>query len=140
MVLIGKGDKKYEEKLNKIINEKKLQNVIFTGFLTGEEKERFMQTLSLVVLPSHSENFGMVVGEALQYEIPVIASKGTPWEDLQTYRCGWWVDNDIDTLSQTIEQAMMLSDIERINMGKRGRQLIINKYESGKVAEQMLQL
>ncbi|MCX7862434.1 MAG: glycosyltransferase, partial [Bacteroidales bacterium] len=93
-----------------------------------------------LILPSHSENFGMVVGEALQYEIPVIASTGTPWSDLNTYQCGWWVNNDVDTLANTIEEAISLSDVEREEMGKRGRKLIEEKYRIEIVGKQMIEL
>ena len=40
----------------------------------------------------------MIIAEALVRGIPVIASKGTPWQDLETHNCGWWVDNDLDTI------------------------------------------
>ncbi|MGQ9848371.1 MAG: glycosyltransferase, partial [Bacteroidales bacterium] len=65
---------------------------------------------------------------------------GTPWEDLNTYRCGWWVNNDVETLAQTIQQAISLSDEERIKMGQNGRKLIIEKYSIEIVAMQMIQL
>jgi hypothetical protein len=34
----------------------------------------------------------MVVAKSLARGVPVIASKGTPWSDLETHRCGLWVD------------------------------------------------
>ena len=52
------------------------------------------------------ENFGMIVTEALSVGTPVIASLGTPWEELNIHRCGWWVNNDVDTLAQTIEKVL----------------------------------
>ena len=140
LVLVGDGKQHYVESLKQLVNDLHIHNVIFVGFLTGLEKENIMQTFDLLVLPSYSENFGMAVGEALQNEIPVIASKGTPWEDLNTYHCGWWVDNDVDTLAQTMQQAILLSDEERQQMGKLGRQLIKEKYSIEIVAQQMLEL
>ncbi|GAB4451900.1 MAG: glycosyltransferase [Bacteroidales bacterium] len=141
LVIVGDGEPNYVNKLKKLVIELEISSsVIFTGFLTGIEKENLWKTLDIIVLPSFSENFGMVVGEALQYEIPVIASTGTPWEDLNTYQCGWWVNNNTDSLAETIQQAISLSDEERQKMGKRGRQLIIEKYSVEIVATQMLRL
>ena len=140
LVLVGDGDAKYVQSLKTLVAGFKLQNVLFTGFLVGVEKTNIMQTIDVLVLPSFSENFGMVVGEALQNEIPVIASTGTPWEDLQTHQCGWWVNHDIETLAQTIQQAILLSDEELQQMGQRGRQLIKEKYSIEIVAKQMIQL
>ena len=31
--------------------------------------------------------------------------KGTPWQELNMHHCGWWVDNDVDTLAATIREA-----------------------------------
>ena len=140
LVLVGDGETNYVQSLKQLVAGLHMQNVLFAGFLVGDEKEKMMQTLDIVVLPSFSENFGMVVGEALQNEIPVIASTGTPWEDLQTYQCGWWVNNDVETLAQTIQQAISLSSEERLLMGERGRQLIIEKYTVEIVATQMIRL
>jgi glycosyltransferase involved in cell wall biosynthesis len=140
LVLVGDGEANYVQSLKRLVSGLQLQNVVFTGFLVGDEKEKIMQTLDVVVLPSFSENFGMVVGEALQNEIPVIASTGTPWDDLQTHQCGWWVNNDVETLTQTIQQSISLSDEERQQMGQRGRQLIIEKYSVEIVATQMIRL
>lgn len=140
LILVGDGKKNYVQSLKTLIFKLQLQDVKFTGFLVGEEKEQIMQTIDIVILPSFSENFGMVVGEALQQEIPVIASTGTPWEDLNIYQCGWWVNNDINTLTQTIQQAISLSDEERMTMGQRGRKLIEEKYSINIVAQQMLEL
>lgn len=140
LILIGDGEANYVKSLKQLAADLQLQNVLFTGFLTGIEKENIMQTIDIVVLPSFSENFGMVVGEALMNEIPVIASTGTPWEDLNNYKCGWWIKNDVETLAQTLQQAILLSDEERKLMGQRGRLLIKEKYSIDIVAMQMIQL
>lgn len=114
-----------------------LSNVQFTGFLSGQEKETTCQSLSYLFVPSDFENFGMIVAEALVRGIPVMASKGTPWEELNTYRCGWWVDNDVDTIASTMRAAIEMTEEERRAMGERGRQLIINHYSVEVVAAQM---
>lgn len=140
LLIIGGGNENYVQKLKNIANQLNLKNIEFTGFVVGAEKEALMQNIDLLILPSYSENFGMVVAEALQYQIPTIASKGTPWSDLVTYRCGWWIDNDIKTIAKTIEEAISLSDEERLEMGKRGRKLIELKYCIEIVAKQMINM
>ena len=140
LILIGDGEKSYRETLQKQVKKHGLTNVSFTGFLNGPEREAKLATLNYLVLPSKSENFGMVVTEALLYGVPVIASKGTPWGDLDEYKCGWWVDNDVDTLSSTIGKAIHLDEKERIEMGKRGQALVENKYSQSAVALQTKEL
>lgn len=137
LVVIGGGDKEYEAFLQSEAERLHLSNVRFTGFLSGQAKEEALQSLSYLFVPSDFENFGNIVTEALVRGIPVMASKGTPWEELNTYRCGWWVDNDVDTIASAMRAAIELPEAERRAMGERGRQLIINHYSVDVVAAQM---
>jgi len=140
LVLIGDGEKSYRESLQKQVKQHSLTNVSFVGFLNGDEKEDMLNTLSYLVLPSKSENFGMVVTEALLRGIPVIASKGTPWGDLDEYSCGWWVDSDVDTLASAMDNAIHLNEQTRVDMGQRGQDLVVEKYGQSAVAIQMKEL
>ncbi|MDR0799686.1 MAG: glycosyltransferase [Dysgonamonadaceae bacterium] len=137
LILIGSGPPDYEN----FLKEKAAgSNILFPGFLDKKAKENIFNSLSYVVLPSHSENFGMAVTEALLHGIPVIASKGTPWEDLNTHKCGWWIDNDVDTLAETIQKAIETPERSRIAMGKRGQVLVRKNYSVEVVAKKMIRL
>lgn len=140
LVLIGDGDNKYKTLLMELIEKHQIKNIIFTGFLSDKEKERELRSLDFLVLPSKSENFGMVVPEALIRQIPVIASKGTPWEELNTKNAGWWIDTGVEPLVKTLKKAIALPDAERQEMGRNGRNLVEEKYSIESVAEQMLSL
>jgi len=140
LVIIGDGDKQYMDFLKYEQTRLNLKNIVFTGFLSGETKANVLSSLSYLVVPSDFENFGMIIPEALIKGIPVIASKGTPWEELNTYNCGWWVNNDVDTLVETIHKAIETSENIRIEMGKRGQELVKNNYSIEVVAKKMTQL
>jgi glycosyltransferase involved in cell wall biosynthesis len=140
LVIIGDGDKQYLDFLKQESKRLQLNNVVFTGFLSGNEKEKTLNSLSFLVVPSDFENFGNIVTEALVKGIPVIASKGTPWRELNTHRCGWWIDNDIDTIAKTLKEAIALSKEEYQQMGVRGRALMKNNYSIEIVAQKMMQL
>ena len=60
-----------------------LESITFAGPVYGAAKERLMEEADVVVLPSRSENYGLVVAEALAAGVPVIATKATPWAELQ---------------------------------------------------------
>jgi glycosyltransferase involved in cell wall biosynthesis len=69
-----------------------VSRVEFLGPITEGEKNRVFEAADLFVLPSFSENFGVVVAEALAHGLPVVAARGTPWKGLIEQKCGWWVD------------------------------------------------
>jgi len=140
LVLIGDGSVGYRNQLERLAQQLGIKNILFTGFLAGEQRENVLRSLSLLVLPSKSENFGMVVPEALLREIPVITTKGTPWEELETHNCGWWVDIGVEPLKVALEQALTLPQESMHQMGKNGRKLVEEKYSIEVVAEQMIRL
>lgn len=140
LYIMGKGDESYEAYLRELVTTLGLTNVVFAGFVNGREKFEKLATLTALFVPSDFENFGMIITEALIVKTPVMASLGTPWEELNARHCGWWVNNDIHTLAQTMEEVFSLSDEELLAMGERGRQLVIEKYSSVQVATQMKHL
>lgn len=92
----------------------------------------------LFVLPTYSENFGSVVIEALSHSVPVITTKGTPWQELEERKCGWWIDIGVDPLVNALKDAMSLTDAERRKMGERGRRLVEEKYTWDAVVMEMV--
>jgi glycosyltransferase involved in cell wall biosynthesis len=72
--------------------------------------------------------------------VPVIASKGTPWEDLERYKCGFWVENDQNTIDKTMLNMFLLPEEERIQMGINGKKLIEKKFSLEKNGMQLAHL
>lgn len=125
----GEFEREYEKKVRERVTELGLENrFIFTGALSDDKKWVAYARADLFVLPTYSENFGIVVAEALWAGVPVITTKGTPWQELEEYKCGWWIDIGVDSLTSALKEAMSLDDIKRQEMGKRGRVLVEKKY------------
>jgi glycosyltransferase involved in cell wall biosynthesis len=138
LVIAGSDLIGYKTKLELLITELELgQRVTFTGMLTGERKASVLKNTDLFVLPTHSENFGIVVAESLAYGVPVITTKGAPWEDLEHYECGWWIEDNQQALKITLVEAMRMSSSERKIMGLRGRKLVEAKYSWNLIAKEM---
>ena len=110
----------------------------FVGPTYGDELQREYASADLFVLPTHSENFGSVVIEALAHGVPVICTKGAPWKELETHKCGWWIDIGVEPLENAIKEALSLGSEELQSMGSRGRNLVEEKYTWDAVIKAML--
>src|ERR1700730_10076746 len=115
------------------------RRVTFTGMLAGPDKDAALANAEVFVLPTHSENFGVAIAEALAFGLPVITTKGAPWRDLETHHCGWWIDLEQGALAAALETAMQTSSDVLNEMGRRGRALVAQKYSWQRVGEQMKQ-
>jgi glycosyltransferase involved in cell wall biosynthesis len=115
-----------------------MPRVVFQPGIKAEERSPWFSECDLLVLPSHGENFGMVVVESLAHGVPVIASTGTPWRGLVEHGCGWWVANDVATLQETILAATSGEPTRLRDMGLCGREWMIRDFSWPTVAERML--
>lgn len=116
------------------------RSVRFLGEVTGAEKRALMARASVLVLPSHSENFGLAVGEALAEGIPVIATRGTPWAAMLTEDCGWHVETSVDGLAVGLRAALTTSPERLAAMGRNGHAYVSRAFSWPRIAEQMADL
>lgn len=136
--IAGNGEDSYIASLSQSAQD--LENVSFVGPQYGEAKWDFLRSADVMVLPTYSENFGIVVAEALAVGVPVITTQGTPWEDLEHSNCGWWIDLSAGHLETSLLKAMDTSIQELQVMGSKGRKLIEEKYDIQAVASNMTEL
>jgi len=111
--------------------------VEFAGPKYGAELAAEYDSCACLALVSHTENFGATVVDALAHGRPVVTSTRTPWRDVVSAGCGWWVENDVATLTRTLEEVFALSPDERRQMGANGRRMVEGRYAWRAVAEKM---
>jgi glycosyltransferase involved in cell wall biosynthesis len=129
IMIAGDGDTDYREELERLIRQHGLESDFeFIGFVTGASKQACFEVADIFILPTRSENFGLVVAEALVNELPVITTTGAPWKDLVDYQCGWWVEPNVEGISKALVEAMSFDREQLKAMGQRGRQLVLDKY------------
>jgi glycosyltransferase involved in cell wall biosynthesis len=91
---------------------------------------------SLYLLPSHSENFGMTVAEALAAGAPALVTDGTPWRQLDTEgagRCVPW-----DGFGGALREILRQSPDELAAAGRRGRIWIDRDFSWARTAARLL--
>lgn len=139
LTIYGTGEAKYILALNSLAEKLDLlgKSVFFRGHIDGLDKGLAFQNADICIIPSYSENFCMVVAEALAHGIPVIASRGTPWAEIEQRVCGLWVENSPASLVDAIRRMQHMPLAE---MGLRGRNWIIQDYSWNGVAKQMFDL
>ena len=116
------------------------EGVRFLGPVDDARKWELYRTADLFVLPTHSENFGLVVAEALAAGVPVITTRGAPWSALLAERCGWWVDVGVEPLAGALADAVALDDERRQRMGDRGRRFVLQHLSWERVAHEVRSL
>ena len=136
--IAGSGSSEYEAKLRGEIDRLELGNeVAMLGDIRGEEKQRMFERTDVVVVPSFTENFAIVVAEALAHGAAVIASTGTPWKEVERVGCGLWVANDPASLADAITK---INSMPVAEMGERGRRWMAADFSWEKCASEMIAL
>jgi glycosyltransferase involved in cell wall biosynthesis len=134
----GEGTPAYVCRLKRQILSLELAGIVaLRGHVDGAARERAFEQADLCVVPSYSENFGMVVAEALAREVPVIAATGTPWQMIDRVGCGRWIDNDAESIAKSIRE---MSSLPLNEMGRRGREFVINEFSINTIAGSMREL
>jgi len=132
----GDGDPAYARELNGLCAALGIEpRVQFVGHVDNTQKTGEFLAADACVVPSFSESFGMVVVEALANGVPVIVSRGAPWEEIEARGCGSWVDNSPESLGHAIA-SLEGRDLEE--MGRRGRTWMMESFGWEAVASQML--
>ncbi|MCH5310455.1 MAG: glycosyltransferase [Prevotella sp.] len=140
-LIAGEGEQDYIEQLKDLAKKKGVADRIdFLGGIYGDNKWKYFKDADVFVLPTYSENFGIVVAEALASGTPVITTTGTPWNELNTEHCGWWIDIGENALVGALNEFLSLSDEELEAMGRNGRRLVEERYSTFKIAKDMLSL
>jgi len=109
----------------------------FLGEVERDTKTAFYARSRLIVLPSRSENFGNATIEALAHGTPVVASRGTPWAQLEKWGAGHWVDNSPASLASAIE-VYLRDEAAALRAGELGRRQVESHYSWESVAGSMM--
>lgn len=138
LVIIGDArldkEKKYLIELHHLEKGLNIENIVWKGNMFNKDKDIILNSCSYLILPSFSENFGMVVIESLVQGVPVVASKGTPWSSLVDHECGWWINNNIEEMANQIKKLQQTTLDERYNMGLKGQEYVRNNFSTDTVS------
>lgn len=139
--IVGNGDEGYIKDLRQKINNLELEGCVeILPPVFGQAKVELYQGSSLFVLPSYSENFGMVIAEAMSCGVPIITSEFTPWDFLGDKKAGWCIRLQKDILINTLEEAMNMDSKVLYEMGQNAAGLVRERYDYRNVAQRTIEL
>lgn len=138
LVIAGPDELNHTAEMKRLAHHLELRRVQWLDAVRGEAKSAIYRSADLVVLPTHAENFGLVIAEALAHEVPVITTRNAPWSGLEGKRCGWWIALEDSTLQRTLAEATALSSEALHGMGARGRTWMEKDFDWDRVAQEML--
>lgn len=99
------------------------------GLLTGDAKWGAFRLAEAFVLPSHQENFGIVVAEAMACRKPVlITDKVNIWREVEASGAGLVGRDDLPGTRDLLERFLALSPAERAVMGERAREAFLARF------------
>ncbi len=105
------------------------KHVEWLGMLNGDVKWGAYHAADVFILPSHHENFGIVVTEALSTSTPVlITNKVNIWREIQNGGAGFVENDDIQGIESLLQRWFELSDSEKVSMCKKAEMCYQNNF------------
>ncbi|MEH2073050.1 MAG: glycosyltransferase [Nostoc sp.] len=140
-VIAGSGSEEYEAEIESLIVSNGMRDrTHFAGFVTGEEKNLFIQGSDIFALTSYAENFGIAVLEALAVGIPVVVTPGVALAAVvQQNKLGYVPELDVQAIAEAVD--CYLSHPQAIkDMGDRARKLVLENYTWNHIAENLMEI
>ena len=121
LVIAGTGDEKLVARLHALAQQVGVaQHTHWIGFVQGERKRNLLANATVFVLPSHSENFGYAVIEAMLAGLPIITTANVPAGEFAIGAgAGVIFDGTSEDLALSIEVMLALPDTQRRQLGHR---------------------
>lgn len=139
--IAGSGQPAYEESLRSRCRGLGLERAVtFVGFAQGERKAQLFHEADVFVLPSHQENFGVAVAEALAEALPVVVSDQVAVaEDIARAGAGSVIAvGDLGELARAI--ASYRDPALRARHGGAGRALARERYSDEAASDALMGL
>lgn len=130
-------DHAHEVDLRRMITDKRLEGVSLVGERSGADKWSFLGDAHLFILPSYSENFGIVVAEAMAAGLPVIATTGTPWRMLAHDNMGWCVAPTVEAITAALREALAAPQLALSQRGARAREYALAQFGWPEIGRRM---
>jgi glycosyltransferase involved in cell wall biosynthesis len=142
LVLAGPDQVGWQAELQQRVESLKLQSrVVFAGMLQGEMKQGAFAVADAFVLPSHQENFGMAVVEALAIGLPVlISNRINIWREVDQDGAGYVESDDFSGTVRLLNRWIAAPQSVRDGMRVNARRCFAQRFEINRAVDSLLQI
>ena len=142
LVIAGPNQNDLKEKLKELIEILKINNkVTWTGMLLDEIKWGAFYSAEVFILPSHQENFGIAVVEALSCGVPVlITNKINIWREIAQYEAGLIENDDLDGTIKLLERWLSVPNSQKRLMKKQAVKCFEDNFEISKSTKRLIDI
>ena len=104
--------------------------VHWPGMLKGDVKWGAFRQSEAFILPSHQENFGFVVAEAMACSTPVLISdKVNIWREVEASGCGLVQPDTLEGTRRLIQGFAALPESQRVRMAENARSGFLKHFD-----------
>jgi glycosyltransferase involved in cell wall biosynthesis len=137
LVIAGPGlDSEYGSGIKKMAKDD--QDILFPGMLTGNAKWGAFYNCEVFALPSHQENFGIAIAEAMACHKAVLTTdKVNIWRDVNDKKAGFVEPDTSSGVSLLLEKWLDQSEDEKKQMSQNAFNLFAGNFFAGAVAEKI---
>ncbi len=142
LILAGPDQVGWESDLRRQVTRLNLTNrVVFTGMLEGSMKQGAFANAEVFVLPSHQENFGISVVEALAVSVPVlISNRVNIWREIEADRAGYVESDDLAGTTRLLQRWIDTGPSEREMIRQNARRCFEQRFEINRAVDSLLQI
>jgi glycosyltransferase involved in cell wall biosynthesis len=140
LVMAGPADSAYAERLKELVVKEGIESSTYwTGMLVGDQKWGVLQASEAFILPSHQENFGIAVAEALSANTPVLITHGVNISpEIGADGAGLIDEDTVLGTYRLIRKWLIIPQEERDEMAVQARKTFLNRFTAGVGAKDML--
>jgi glycosyltransferase involved in cell wall biosynthesis len=142
LVMAGPDQVGWQAKLSSLAEELKVaERITWAGMISGDEKWGAFRASEIFVLPSHQENFGFVVAEALACGVPaLISNKVNIWREVQGDGAGIVAEDDFPGTCRLLESWLNARELDKQRMGEQARKCFEQRFEIRRAADGLFQV
>jgi len=141
LVFVGPDPTNWEGRLLDMARQHGVHAVTFAGMLRGDAKWGAFRASEAFVLPSHQENFGIAVVEALSCGVPVLISdKVNIWREIDSANAGLIADDTLEGASLLLARWLKLDALARQRMAQYGVRLFQSSFHIDSAATRLVEV